>query len=134
MAAADMELEEATAARMAAQTAVDESDAAGLTDAIAALQAARDDESAAEAAAMAAADVATAAEADVATLQAAVDATDTGPSSEELAEQAANAATAGARTAFDLLKDIADADRSGEGSPRASHDGSAVKFSVTGWK
>ncbi len=144
MAAADTALEEATAARTAAQTAVDESDPAGLTDAIDALQAARDAVSAAEVAAMAAADVATAAEADVATADTALKDTDTGPASEDLAEQAAEAAIAGARKAFALLDSIPRADDTAttdvnETLPRretatdlkVSRSGDAVKFSAT---
>ena len=132
--AADMALEDAMKMRMAAQTGVDESAPEGLTDAIAALEAARVAEMAAEAVAMDAADALTAAEADVDTAQAAVDATDTGPASEELAGQEEKAGKAGARKAFALLMGIADSDRSGEGSPAASHDGEAVTFSVSGWK
>ena len=105
-----------------------------MADAIADLQAARAAEDAADVKAMGAAEDVTAAEADVATVQAAVDATDTGPASETLAGDKADEATEGARTAFTLLMDIADADRSGDGSPTASHDGSAAKFTVTGWK
>ena len=130
---------------MAAQTAVDESDAAGVADAIVDLQAARAAEEVAEAEAMAAAEIATAAEADVATAQAAVDAADTGPASETLTEQARKAAIAGARKAFILLDSIP---REGvEASPPApavialplremdtkltvSHSGEAVKFSA----
>ena len=148
-AAADTALADATAARMAAQAAVDTSDAAGLADAIVALQAARAAEGAAEVAAMAAAEVATAAGADVVAAQAALTATDTGPASETLTERAQTDATAGARTAFELLSSIprlaaeaTDDDdaitalprRTTVATPSAKHDGTAVTFSVPGWK
>ena len=139
MAAADTALEEATAARTAAQTAVDESDAAGLTDAIAALQAARDDESAAQIEAMGAADAVTAAEAEVDAVLAALVATDTGPASEILTAEARKKAIAGARKAFTLLDSIpreaADPvtalPRKETTTLRVSHNGEAAKFSAT---
>ena len=123
-AAADVALEVAMDMRMAAQTAVNDSAPEGLAEAIVALQAAREAESAAEAEAMTAAEVATAAYADVATAKAALAAADTGPSSETLASQN----TVNARKAFVKLAGLTTIKAADE-TLSAKHSGTAVTFS-----
>ena len=143
-AAADMALEMATAAREAAQTAVDTSAPEDLTDAIAALQAAREAETAAMAEAMTAAEAATQAQEARDAAHTALTEADTGPSSEQLAEDERKADVAGARLAFALLDSIPVADddttadvdeslprRETATSLKVSHDGMDAKFSAT---
>ena len=103
---ADTALAAAMDARMMAQMAVNDSAPEGLTDAIAALQAARAAEASALADQIAAEAAATAAYMVLSEAKAAQATADTGPSRGTLDEQEAAAALAGARKAFDLLASI----------------------------
>ena len=122
-AAADTALEMATATRMTAQTAVIESDAEGLTEAIAALETARAAEAAAEADAMAAAEAATMAMAALDDATAALAAADTGPSAGQLADQA----TLTAREAFKVLAGLTTI-KAGDSLSASNSDGAGAKF------